>query len=297
MPIAAVNRDSSLVASGASEQAHSPIPLRPVGKADPITLAMSNASSSPRAHRAPWWAPVASGLVPGTGQLALDQQRSVAYLVAEAYLLVQAFSAQREVTQGIRDYQTIAATTARRPYTATFPIGPWGYYETMEKFDASGRFDRLPGGDVDPEDDETTYNGQSWLLARNTFWTNPNIEPSRDSPEYQRALAFYAGRAWRDEFRWSWRDAQNVKDVYQRKIATTNRSNQRKTNLLTVVGANHLASLIDAYINVRIRRYGGVGVAGLRLDAINSHVGLLGDPARGSRTIGTSIRLVPNSRP
>lgn len=234
-------------------------------------------------------------LVPGSGQAVMGQQRSAAYIAAEAYLLVQARNADRDVRQGIRDYQNIAANSARRAFGDRLPNGPWSYYEDLasERFDASGMFDRVPGGAVDPETDTSTFNGRSWLLARETFWRNPDIPPPVTSAEYQRALAFYSQRAWRDEFRWSWRDAQFVKGAYLGAIAATNRSNQRKTNLLTVVGANHLASLIDAYITVRIRRYGGAGVAGLRVDGIDSRVAIVGDPATGTRSYRTSIRLVP----
>ena len=243
--------------------------------------------------RAPWWAPVASALIPGSGQAALRQQRAVAYVVAEAYLLVQALGAQRDVAQGIRDYQNVAANAARRSFGGSLPNGPWSYYEDLERFDASGMFDRIPGGAVDPETDTTTFNGQSWLLARETYWNDPDDPPPTTSAQYQRALAFYTARACGDEFRWSWRDAQLQKDVYKGTIAAANRSNQRKTNLLTVVGANHLASLIDAYITVRIRRYGGAGVAGMRVDGVESRVATIGDPAAGHRSLRTSVRLVP----
>jgi hypothetical protein len=225
----------------------------------------------------------------------LGQQRGVAYVVAEAYLLVQAVGAQRDVTKGVRNYQSVAADAARRAFGGSLPAGPWSYYEDLEKFDASGMYDVVPGGVVDPETDTTTFNGRSWRLARETFWRDPDIAPAVSSEQYQKALAFYSARAWGDEFRWSWRDAQLQKDVYRGAIAAANRSNQRKTNLLAVVGANHLASLIDAYINVRIRRYGGAGVAGLRLDAVDSRVVALGDPAAGVRSLRTSIRLVPSA--
>jgi hypothetical protein len=217
----------------------------------------------------------------------------VAYAVAEAYLLVQAFGAQRDVSRGVRNYQNVAADGARRQFGGALPRGPWSYYEDLEKFDASGMYDVVPGGAVEPETDTTTFNGQSWLLARQTFWTNPDVTPPVSSEQYQRALAFYRARAWGDEFRWSWRDAQFQKDVYKGTIAAANRSNQRKTNLLTVVGANHLASLIDAYITVRIRRYGGAGVVGMRVDGVESRVTVVGDPAAGARSLRSSIRLVP----
>ena len=255
---------------------------------------LASVTVQPRSDgRAPWWAPIASVILPGSGQALLGQQRGVAYAVAEAYLLVQALGAQRDVSRGVRDYQSIAADGARRAFGGSLPRGPWSYYEDLEKFDASGMYDLVPGGVVDPETDTTTFNGQSWRLARETFWSDPDVAPPVASEPYQKALAFYSARAWGDDFRWSWRNAQLQKDVYKGTIAAANRSNQRRTNLLTVVGANHLASLIDAYITVRIRRYGGAGIAGMRVDGVDSRVAAVGDPAAGVRSVRTSVRLVP----
>lgn len=247
----------------------------------------------PTKRRATWWAPAASLVVPGAGQLLLGQQRSVAYAVAEVFIIAQSLAAQRNVTNGVREYQRIAADVARKSGGAALPTGSWIYYEALEKYDASGAFDRTPGGAVDPETDARTYNGAMWQLARTTYWNDPDVMPSLGSAEYQRALAFYTGRAFRDEFAWSWRDATLQKGIYVQAVSAANRSNQRKTNLLTVVGANHVASLIDAYISVRIRRYGGAGMVGMRLDAIETRVSAVGDPAGGQRAISTQLRLVP----
>ncbi|HYW33317.1 MAG TPA: hypothetical protein VE869_17575 [Gemmatimonas sp.] len=258
---------------------------------------LGGSSIQPRSpKRAPWWAPLASLIVPGAGQASLGQQRSVAYALAEGYLLVQALEAQRDVNRSIRSYQSIAANSARKTFGGSFPVGPWMYYEDLERFDASGQYDVVPGGVLDPETDLQTFNGQSWLLARQTYWNDPAVTPAVSSPEYQRALAFYAARAWGDQFRWSWRDASLQKGEYKGAVSAANRSNQRKTNILTIVGANHLASFIDAYINVRIRRSGGAGLVGLRIDGIESRVSLVGDPADNVRTIRTSLRFVPAGR-
>lgn len=245
---------------------------------------------------ASWWAPVASLIVPGSGQLLLGQQRSAAYGVAEVFLLVQGLGAQRNVNDGIRDYQRVAADAARKQFGGALPVGPWIYYEAMEQFEASGAFDRVPGGAVDPETDARTYNGRQWELARTTYWNDPDVQPATTSAEYQRALAFYTRRAFGPEFTWSWRDALNQKNVYVQAVSSTNRSNQRKTNILTLVGANHVASLVDAYITVRVRRYGGAGVAGLRLDGVETAVAAVGDPADGRRSVRTAFRLVPAVR-
>lgn len=247
-------------------------------------------------RRASWWAPLASLIVPGSGQLLLGQQRSAAYGVAEVFLLVQGLGAQRNVNDGIRDYQRVAADAARKQFGGPLPVGPWLYYEAMEQFEASGAFDRVPGGMIDPETDARTYNGRQWELARTTYWNDPEVQPATTSAEYQRALAFYTRRAFGPEFAWSWRDALNQQSVFVQAVSSTNRSNQRKTNILTLVGANHVASLVDAYITVRVRRYGGAGVAGLRLDGVETAVAAVGDPADGRRSVRTAFRLVPVGR-
>jgi hypothetical protein len=199
----------------------------------------------------------------------LRQPRSVAYVAAEAFLILQYLAANRDGNRGRDAYRQLAADVARRKYGGR-RIGTWDYYESMEKFLESGAYDATPGGDVNPESDESTYNGARWLLARQTYWANPSVAPAAGSAEYQRALAFYARTAVQDEFRWSWRDQQLQQDLYRQAIRTANRSYQRATNLAGVVAVNHLASLIDAYVSVRLRRYGGGKVAGLQLDGVTT---------------------------
>ena len=147
----------------------------------------------------------------------------------------------------------------------------WDYYERLEQYLESGAYDRIPGGPVDPETDPSTYNGARWRLARETYWRDPNVAPATSSAEYQRALAFYQHSAVTDAFRWSWRDAQLQQDVYIQTIRSANRSYQRAVNVLGLVAVNHLASLVDAYVSVRIRRYGGVRMGRYSLDGV--HVG------------------------
>jgi len=166
----------------------------------------------------------------------------------------------------------------------------------MEKFLESGAFDRVPGGALDPETDATTFNGARWLLARETFWVNPDVPPAVNSPEYQRALTFYQSRAITAAYRWSWRDAQLEKDVYGQTIASANRSVQRAVNYVGLIGANHLVSLIDAYVSVRVRRFGGAGIAGVRVDGLHTEVESVGDPRDGRQQLRVAIRLVPSPR-
>lgn len=243
--------------------------------------------------RSPWWAPVASAVLPGAGQFALGQQRGVAYLVAEGFFVLQAMAAQKDGDRERERYRSVASDVARKPFGGSRPVGQWAYYESMEEKLESGAFDRIPGGAIDPETDPLTYNGSRWLLARETYWLNPNVNPGVGTPEYARALAKYSREAVTDEYRWSWRDAQLQWDVYKQTIKSANRSYLRSVNLAGVVGANHLASVIDAYISVRIRRFGGAGIAGVKVDGIHTDVMPIGDPGSGKRMLRTQLRLVP----
>lgn len=251
----------------------------PLGAAWTGTYTPSTSHSLPPARpssvqapsvNAPWWAPAASAVVPGAGQFVLKQQRSVAYLVAEGFLVVQYLAARRDRNNERAAYRALANDVARKQFGGSMPQGSWDYYEHMEKFLESGVYDRIPGGAVDPETDATTYNGARWLLARETFWRDADSPPAVTSAEYQRALAFYTRDAITDAYRWSWRDAQLQQDLYVQTIRSANRGSQRAVNVLGVVAVNHLTSLIDAYVSVRVRRYGGAGVAGLAIQQVHT---------------------------
>jgi hypothetical protein len=280
-------------ATGPSQPMHD-LPVDSAPSANRVRA--SQADLPEKIKPSPWWAPVASAALPGSGQLALSQQRSVAYAVVEVYMLVQAVVAQRDADRQREQYQNLASEVARAQFGGSRPVGPWvTYYEPMEKFLESGAFSLVKGATVVPETDENTYNGSRWLLARQTYWRDPAVPPAVGSPEYARALAAYVKEAWPDEYRWSWRDAQLQWDVYRQLIASKNRSYQRANNFLGLVIANHLVSMVDAYVSVRIRRFGGAGLAGLQLDGVRSEISSVGDPAWGMRRLQTSIRIVPSS--
>jgi hypothetical protein len=63
-----------------------------------------------------------------------------------------------------------------------------------------------------------------------------------------------------------------------------------------LIGANHLVSLIDAYVSVRVRRFGGAGVLGLSMESVHTVVETVGDPLAGRRQVRTAIRLVHGRR-
>jgi len=204
--------------------------------------------------KALWVRPLASLLVPGTGQLLGRHPRGAVYLVAEALLITRALTLN---SYGRRDqdrYRELAAVVARAAYSPTLRDTVFEYYEQMGRWVESGPFDTDPGPGLAPPTDERTYNGQIWRLARTTFFPDPAQDPDTDSPEYQRALAFYTSRAIGPDFRWSWRNAGLEQDLYRQTIAASDEAFRGATTTLGIILVNHLLSAVDAFITERLSR-------------------------------------------
>jgi hypothetical protein len=205
-----------------------------------------------------WWTPIASAVLPGSGQLVMRQRRGVPYLAAEAFLLLQYFSVRDDAREFRNEYQRLAEV-ARSFFTNQFPAGDFEYYERMEQFVESGGYDLDRNGTFQPEVDTLTFNGFTWRLARRTYWEDPDVEPPLDSDEYLRAVEFYEERAVRDEFRWSWQNAQLEQDLFRQTIQRSNSAFRRTSQYLGVLIANHALSAIDAFVMLRLSRASGPG--------------------------------------
>ncbi len=241
----------------------------PAGIAAPDTRTDSARDDRKKFHLGPitiprrdssWWVPVASAVLPGSGQALLGQNRFIAYLAVEGFALLGYLDQRNEQARDRNRFQTLAANIARSQFPGDRPSGPWAYYEQMEHFIESGVFNLTPGPVFTPEVDLTTYNGAAWLLARQTYWTDPNVQPDPASAEYRKAFAFYTARAVQPQFRWSWRNAQLEQNVY---VQTIERANQAARDARLQLGfliANHLLSMVDAYVTLRV--HGGLGAAG-----------------------------------
>lgn len=236
-----------------------------------------------KAPRAPWVAPLSSLVIPGSGQGLLGQQRSVAYLVVEAFLIIRSSQAYHADQNARKRYRTLAADVARAEFGASRPDGAWEYYEEMGKYEASGAFDKGTAGVFTPESDVSTFNGKQWELAREQFW-DIDHPPATNAPEYQRALNYYKSRAVQGSFMWSWRDNSLYQTAFLEAIDESNNSNQRYVTTIGFVAANHLVSLIDAYVTVRLRRYGGAG-----LSAASVNTKLLPMGVNGARGYGMAM--------
>jgi hypothetical protein len=198
-----------------------------------------------------WVRPVASLIVPGTGQLLAGQARGVVYLALELWIASRAIASNNVANDQAARYRQLAYDVARHQYSDTRVDGPFDYYETMEKFVESGVYDADAGPAFAPEPDSTTYNGSVWALARRTFFTNPDSIPDHASPAYKEAEDFYRSKAVDDQFRWSWRGARLEQDVYRGAIRTSDDAFRQRTNYLGALVLNHLASAIDALISAK----------------------------------------------
>jgi hypothetical protein len=202
--------------------------------------------------KALWVRPLASLLVPGTGQLLGGHARGAVYLVAEALLITRALTLNSEGRRDQERYRELATVVARAPYEPVLQDTVFEYYEQMGRWVESGPFDTDPGPALVPPVDERTYNGQIWQLARTTFFPDPTEDPPVDSPEYQRALAFYASRAIGPNFRWSWRNAGLEQDLYRQTIDASDEAFRGATTTLGILLVNHLLSAVDAFITERL---------------------------------------------
>ena len=195
---------------------------------------------------------MASLLLPGTGQLMAGQPRAAIYFAAELYLVARLLQLNSDAHREADRFRDLAFDVARAPFDPGARDTVFEYYETMERFIESGLYDLDPGAAFVPEADPTTYNGSMWLLARRTFWTDPDVPPDPTSPEYQRALQFYQSRAVGPGYQWSWRSAGLEHDEFRQSIRRSDaafRSAQDRVGLLL---ANHVLSAVDAMISTRL---------------------------------------------
>jgi len=196
--------------------------------------------------------PLASLLLPGAGQLMGGQDRGAVYLAAEIYLVSRFLQLDREASRDAERYQALAYNIARRGFSPTRRDTVFEYYEQMERFVESGRYDADPGAAFVPESDPRTYNGSVWLLARRTFWEDPDAPPDPTSPPYWRAIQFYQARAVGPGFQWSWRDHSLEHEVFRETIRRSDDGFRRAQNQVGLLLANHVVSAVDALISSRI---------------------------------------------
>ncbi len=204
--------------------------------------------------RAGWVRPISSMLVPGLGQFMGKRERGAIYLAADVFLIARYVTFRREGTREKKRFRALAFEVARGEFAPSLRDTVFEYFEQMGRFVESGPFDTDPGAGIIPPNDPETFNGSIWALARETFFENPDSAPAVDSPEYQRAIAFYRSRAIGPNFRWSWRNARIEQDVYRQTIKKSDDGFRRASQQLGLILANHLLSAVDAFITHRLSR-------------------------------------------
>jgi hypothetical protein len=201
----------------------------------------------------PFVAPLASLIIPGSGQLINGQERGLMYLATEAWAVARAIARSRQGRHEREHYEDLAFRVARQQFATERGGAPFSYYETLGEFTESGEFDLDPGPGFMPETSSVTFNGSVWALARETFFEDPDNPPPAGSPPYQAAIEFYSRRAVSGQFRWSWRNARLEQDVFRAAIRASDEAFRAATNYLGVLVLNHLGSTVDALITWRLR--------------------------------------------
>lgn len=196
--------------------------------------------------------PLASLLLPGTGQLLAHQDRGAVYLAAEVYLVSRFLQLDHEAVAEAQRFQNLAFDVARRSFGPVRRDTIFEYYEQMERFAESGAYDKDPGPALVPESDRSTYNGSMWLLARQTYWEDPNVPPDPMSPQYLNALQFYQARAVGPNFLWSWRNHSLEHEVFRDYIKRSDDAFRRAQNQIGLLLANHVLSAVDALVSARL---------------------------------------------
>jgi hypothetical protein len=207
--------------------------------------------------RATWVRPLASALIPGTGQLLGGHPRGAVYLVTEALLLTRFLALNAEGNREEDRYRELALVVARAAYAPVDQDTVFEYYEQMGRYVESGPYDTDSGPALQPPTDERTYNGQIWELARTTYFPDPDQAPPPESPEYQRALTFYTSRAIGPNYQWSWRNAGLEQDLYRQTIAASDEAFRDATTTIGLL-ANHVLSAVDAFVTTRLSGDGRV---------------------------------------
>jgi hypothetical protein len=188
--------------------------------------------------------------LPGVGQHLLGQDRKWIYGALEV-LGWAVFFERRGAGHEYRDRYRDFAWEQGRIQSGARVDGDFDYYETLSKWTSSGAFDTDTGlSGVQPETDPGTYNGSIWALASQIFIPGGGPVPDTD-PAFQRALAYYAERAYGPDFLWDWTVVPGGRLQVAGLIEESDDRFRQATTALGVVIANHLVSAVDAYLSRR----------------------------------------------
>jgi len=231
--------------------------------ADSGSSAVSNLLSGPRrawegrapvalAATDPGVDAAASLILPGSGQLLLGQRRWAIYTAVEAVAWLIHLDRVRSGRRLRSEYRDLAWLVARSASPEPRRDGDWEYYERLEHWTTSGRFDADPvRAGLQPESDVETFNGSVWSLAADIFLPAGEGE---ETPAYGQALEYYEVRAYPTAMLWSWAGQEGSLERYRALIDQSDENLRTATVVLGAVVANHLFSAADAFVSARLGR-------------------------------------------
>ncbi len=266
---------------GQSAMGEIPMPyiaLREVVDTDSSDI-MSPLSSEPRIGVR--YKPVLfSALLPGSGQLYQGQNRGYLYIATEVASIAGWVVFRNRGRDGKEEYIEFAWINSRENVSSRNIRGDDDYYEHIARYVMSGEFDTDRNYDlsdpfsIDPWTEDGTWNGEQWRIA-----TINHFEPDSTGAytigtraDSLAALQFYAGKAVQEDFYWDWtkdNTVPNFRALQNQYLDLRDESNQAFQNAtlsLVVLMANHVASVVDAFISARIELPGGDGDDRTRLD-------------------------------
>ena len=186
-------------------------------------------------------APIASAIIPGTGQIILGNNRSIAYMAVEAIAWWRYRKHVNERASQEAAFKELARRVARSHFAPDAGDGNWTYYEMMRDFVESGDFTTSDNGTVVPPTDTLTFNGHVWLDALRTHSSAGE------------ALVQYEQRAVKPELQWSWKNARLQWDLFSQLTGKRNDANRSANIDLLLVAGNHLLSMVDAFGTFRLQ--------------------------------------------
>jgi hypothetical protein len=194
-----------------------------------------------------------SAVVPGAGQFLLGEERWVPYIVAEAWAWFTYFAHRHDARVFASRYRDLGWSVARRVSLGARRDTIFEYYEALSHWPASGALDMDPqAAGIQPEADTVTFNGDVWRLAR-ALYIPGDVGVPVNSPEYQRALAYYVENAIPPGYAWAWGVNVFEQQVFNDLIASSDAATRAATLRLGIILANHLVSAIDALVLARLR--------------------------------------------
>jgi hypothetical protein len=217
---------------------HAPVEAATVTEASTDSLVASSASL--HVHLPPKrYAALVSAIIPGGGQYILGNDRFIAYVAVEFLTWLKYAKDVREKSQSERSFRDVARRVARANFSPNPSDGNWTYYEAMRDYLESGNYS-LSDTELSPETDINTFNGYTWSVAQNTI------------PDSNGQLAYYIAHAAHPDFRWSWQNAQLQYDQFIHLTENRNDAARAMTRDLTIIGLNHVLSLVDAFATFRL---------------------------------------------